>query len=176
MKRFIAAFMDDCIKEITEIITGLNEFTFRSKGTVIRQPGWRILYPPQKPSSKNKQDSENSLDNQILPIVKNGDPVINQKANLAERQTRPPKLYTEATLLAAMETAGKAITFNALVIIFGFLVLLLSNFPPTRNMGIMVSLNMFTCFLGAITLLPAALNWIRPRICKVTWVGPADQG
>jgi len=76
--------------------------------------------------------------------------------------------------IQTMETAGKAITFNALVVIFGFLVLLLSNFPPTRIMGIMVSLNMFTCFFGALTLLPAALNKIRPRNCSVPWVDSSE--
>ncbi len=75
-------------------------------------------------------------------------------------------VYRELTA-RTMETAGKAILFNALVVIFGFLVLLFSTFPPTRNMGIMVSLNMFTCFIGAVTLLPASLNWIRPRNCRV---------
>jgi len=72
--------------------------------------------------------------------------------------------------IQTMETAGKAITFNAIVVICGFLVLLLSNFPPTRIMGIMVSLNMFTCLLGALTLLPAALNKLRPMQCRVPWV------
>ena len=81
----------------------------------------------------------------------------------------PSNIYRQITV-RTMETAGKAITFNALVVIFGFLVLLLSNFPPTRIMGVMVSLNMFTCFLGALTLLPAALNGIRPRNCTVPWV------
>lgn len=106
-KRFISVFMDDCIKEITEILTGLNEYSFRSKGTVIRQQGWRILYPPKKSSYKNTLDDENSVNNQTLPIVKNNDSVINKKADQVERQTRAPKLYTEATLLGAMETAGR---------------------------------------------------------------------
>jgi predicted RND superfamily exporter protein len=80
----------------------------------------------------------------------------------------PGPVYQELTV-RTMETAGKAIAFNAFVVIFGFLVLLFSNFPPTRNMGILVSINMFTCFLGALTLLPAVLNGIRPRACRVSW-------
>jgi len=77
-------------------------------------------------------------------------------------------VYGQLTI-RTMETAGRAIAFNALVVMFGFLVLLLSNFPPTRNMGIMVSLNMFTSFVGALTLLPAALNGLRPKACGVSW-------
>ena len=82
---------------------------------------------------------------------------------------------------ATMMTAGKAILFNAIVVICGFLVLLFSRFPPTRTMGILVSLNMFACFVGALTLLPAAVNTFRPRFCcRVPWeaqVGPkSEQG
>jgi hypothetical protein len=73
----------------------------------------------------------------------------------------------EAITIRTMETAGKAIFFNALVVIFGFLVLLFSNFPPTRSMGYLISLNMFTCFLGALTLLPAAINLIRLKTIQV---------
>ncbi len=95
------------------------------------------------------------------------------RATHAQPSDFPDKTSTEVykvLTIQTMETAGKAITFNAIVVISGFLVLLLSNFPPTRIMGIMVSLNMFTCFLGALTLLPAALNKIRPIQCTVPWV------
>jgi predicted RND superfamily exporter protein len=97
-------------------------------------------------------------------------------ARHAERQDfsddRASTVYEQLTV-RAMDTAGKAIAFNALVVIFGFLVLLMSNFPPTRNMGIMVSLNMFTSFVGSLTLLPAALNGLRPQACKVSWAQDA---
>ncbi len=83
---------------------------------------------------------------------------------------RDPKVvYREVTVIT-VSTAGKAILFNALVVVCGFLVLLVSNFPPTRTMGILVSLNMFTCCLGALTLLPAAVNIFRPRFCcRIPW-------
>ena len=66
----------------------------------------------------------------------------------------------------AMATAGKAIFFNAIVVVGGFLVLVASQFPPSRHMGIMVSLTMFTSFLAAVTVLPALLSWVDPRFCR----------
>jgi hypothetical protein len=62
-----------------------------------------------------------------------------------------------------MQTSGRAIFFNAVVVAFGFLVLMWSNSPPNRNMGILVSLNMATSFLGAMTVLPCVLNLVKPE-------------
>ena len=52
-----------------------------------------------------------------------------------------------------MLSTGKAITFNAVVVISGFLVLLFSVFPPNRTLGALVSMNMFTSFLGTLSLM-----------------------
>ena len=64
-------------------------------------------------------------------------------------------LKTESNQLDAIKTTmlhtGKAITFNAVVVISGFLVLLFSVFPPNRTLGALVSMNMFTSFLGTLT-------------------------
>ncbi len=73
------------------------------------------------------------------------------------------KLYLNQTgdkLLSAKKTmmhSGKAITFNAVVVIAGFLVLLASVFPPNRELGALVSLNMFTSFLGTLTVMMVLL-------------------
>jgi hypothetical protein len=67
----------------------------------------------------------------------------------------------EATFLT-MITSGEAIFFNAIVVIAGFLVFLTSNFPPNIKLGRLVALNMLTSFLGAITILPALLNKVKP--------------
>lgn len=61
-----------------------------------------------------------------------------------------------------MASSGKAIFFNALVVVAGFLVLLFSVTPPNRSLGLLVALNMVTSFLGAMTLLPAVLTFISP--------------
>jgi predicted RND superfamily exporter protein len=62
-----------------------------------------------------------------------------------------------------MQTSGRAIFFNAVVVAFGFLVLMWSNSPPNRNMGILVSLNMATSFFGAMSVLPCILNLVKPE-------------
>jgi len=69
------------------------------------------------------------------------------------------KIYAAETgdkLLTAQQTmqhSGRAIVFNAIVVITGFLVLLFSVFPPNRALGALVSLNMFTSFLGTVTIM-----------------------
>lgn len=69
-----------------------------------------------------------------------------------------PVTVTEHTMV----TTGKAIFFNAVVVAAGFAVLIFSLFPLHKNLGILVALNMSTSFIGAMTVLPALLNWIRP--------------
>jgi hypothetical protein len=64
-------------------------------------------------------------------------------------------------LLTAQKTmahSGRAISFNALVVIAGFLVLIFSVFPPNRELGFLVSLNMFVSFVGTITIMLILLN------------------
>ncbi|MCA9734986.1 MAG: MMPL family transporter [Deferribacteres bacterium] len=69
------------------------------------------------------------------------------KINALETQDRTK------TIQETMHHSGRAIIFNALVVIAGFLVLLASVFPPNRSLGALVSLNMFTSFLGTITIM-----------------------
>ncbi len=64
---------------------------------------------------------------------------------------------------ATLATSGRAILFNALVITAGFLTLMVSNFPPSRWLSALVSLNMVVSFLGAVTVLPAFLILFKPR-------------
>jgi len=70
-------------------------------------------------------------------------------------------ISTGNKLLTAQKTmahSGRAISFNAIVVIAGFLVLLFSVFPPNRELGALVSLNMFTSFLGTLTIMLVLLN------------------
>ena len=62
-----------------------------------------------------------------------------------------------------MGTAGRAILFNAVVVTTAFLVLMFSNFPPSRSLGALVSVSMVSSFLGAVTVLPACLAFFRPK-------------
>ena len=69
----------------------------------------------------------------------------------------------EAITLATMVTSGKAIFFNAIVVIGGFLVFLTSNFLPNYYLGAMMALNMGACLVASMTVLPAILNTFKPR-------------
>ena len=82
------------------------------------------------------------------------------------RLTRHSMEKGSALTQAVMATAGRAIFYNAVVVIGGFLVLLASQFPPSRHMGMMISLNMFTSFLASVTVLPALLVALDPKFCR----------
>jgi len=77
------------------------------------------------------------------------------------QQYRVNAANTGDKLLTARKTmnhTGRAISFNAIVVIAGFLVLIFSVFPPTRQLGALVSLNMFTSFIGTVTVMMVLLN------------------
>jgi DNA topoisomerase-3 len=99
--RMLEAFHADCIKEITKI-TVLSGSKFMASGTVIQTPGWRAVFNDK---DEEKKDEENAT----LPKVTQGEILpITDKA-LLEKQTKAKPLYNEASLLKALETAGKEI-------------------------------------------------------------------
>jgi DNA topoisomerase-3 len=99
--RMLEAFHQDCIKEITKI-TVESGSTFMASGTVIQSPGWRAVF---NDTDEEKKEEENPT----LPKVQQGENLpITDKA-LLEKQTKPKPLYNEASLLKALETAGKEI-------------------------------------------------------------------
>ncbi len=98
IRRFLAGFMKDCVKDQTEILTETSGEIFRSFGSVIQQAGWRTIYTDDTDEEEQK-----------LPQVKQSDPVKLKTPKLEEKKTKAPALHTEASILAAMETAGKTI-------------------------------------------------------------------
>ncbi|HBX52924.1 MAG: DNA topoisomerase III [Bacteroidetes bacterium RIFOXYA12_FULL_35_11] len=100
-RRFIAAFYPDCVASNTTVIGNVDEHEFSATGKVILEPGWRILYPKKEDDSKDDELQE-------MPEFKKGEHGPHQP-DLQEKQTQPPKPHTEATLLRAMETAGKQV-------------------------------------------------------------------
>ena len=99
MKRFLSVFLPECVKSQTDIISLFGKHTFKSNGTVIKLAGWREVY----------QDQVEEGAESLLPDVQDKDPVTHQSLQLREGQTKAPPLYNEASILAAMETAGRAI-------------------------------------------------------------------
>ncbi|MDA3817641.1 MAG: DNA topoisomerase, partial [Prolixibacteraceae bacterium] len=97
-RRFIATFYPDCIVMNTTVMGKVANHKFKATGKVIESEGWRVLYP-KKGGDKNEQ---------ILPHFEKGEKG-EHTPDLLEKQTQPPKYFTEATLLRAMETAGKQV-------------------------------------------------------------------
>lgn len=100
-RRFIANFYADSKVSTTTVLGKVDQVEFKCSGKQILSPGWRVVYG-------NTADEENKGDEQIMPefvIGESGE----HEPSLQEKQTTPPKPYTEATLLRAMETAGKQV-------------------------------------------------------------------
>ncbi len=119
LTRLIAAFYPPCVKKITTVNGVSNAVPFQAKGTVIESAGWTSLYPsrPVKPQTETALASSRAgtvePNEQILPNF-----VVNETGPhepfLKECETKPPKHYTENTLLASMETAGRFVEEEAL--------------------------------------------------------------
>lgn len=107
-RAFIAAFYPDCKFETTTVIGEVKadevpSTLFRTNGKVIIEEGWRIVF---KKSNDNADDDNTQESESTLPVFKKGESG-SHIPSLTEKWTQPPKPYTEATLLRAMETAGK---------------------------------------------------------------------
>lgn len=100
-RRFIAAFYPDCQFNTTTVIGEASKVEFKATGKLIVNPGWRALYAGQKDDEDDKEQGGG-----ILPEFLVGE-TGHHTPSLLDKFTQPPKLYTEATLLRAMETAGK---------------------------------------------------------------------
>lgn len=103
-RRFIGIFYPDCKFDTTTIYGQVDEYQFKATGKVITDPAWKILWTRQQ----QEEDSTTSDEEKTLPDFVKGEsgPHV---PDLAEKQTTPPKPYTEATLLRAMETAGRMV-------------------------------------------------------------------
>lgn len=99
--RMLESFHKECIKELTRISIESGA-KFVANGTVIRSFGWRSVY---NEADEEKKDDDNA----ILPKVEAGELLPVEEKALLEKQTKPKPLYNEASLLKALETAGKEI-------------------------------------------------------------------
>ncbi len=98
-KRFIAVFYPDCEVANTTVMAKAGEEEFKATGKQIIDPAWRVVFG----NTADKQNDEN-----VLPVYEKGEhgPHLPE---IQEKETQPPKYYTEADLLRAMETAGKQV-------------------------------------------------------------------
>ena len=106
-RRFIACFYPDCRFLTTTVLGEAAKVPFKTTGKQISEPGWKAVF--EKESNLEESDEEKQPDpEKTLPVFVVGERGAHQPG-LAEKQTQPPKPYTEATLLRAMETAGKGV-------------------------------------------------------------------
>ncbi len=103
-KRFIAVFYPDCKFSTTTVLGKVEDVEFKVTGKEILSPGWRVVYG--KEDTVQADDDKKTDDERTLPTFTQGETGSHQPT-LTEKYTTPPKYYTEATLLRAMETAGK---------------------------------------------------------------------
>ena len=100
--RMIEAFSEKCVKDTTTVTAECAGAEFTIKGSVIRQAGWRAVY--------GEEDKEEIS----IPDWQEGDTLTLKGCSITEGKTKPKPLHTEATLLSAMETAGKEVEDDAL--------------------------------------------------------------
>lgn len=104
-RRFIATFYPDCKVSTTTVLGEVDKIGFKVTGKQILEPGWRVVFAKEQIEDKEEKEGD---EEQALPAFVKGEsgPHV---PDLKEKWTQPPKLYTEATLLRAMETAGKLV-------------------------------------------------------------------
>ena len=116
-RRFIGVFLPDCKFSTTTVLGEVDGVEFKVTGKEILEPGWRVVREKSSESSENSDNSENSekedKEEKTLPTFVKGESGDHQPT-LTEKWTTPPPYYTEATLLRAMETAGKFVEDEAL--------------------------------------------------------------
>ena len=113
-RRFIAVFYPDCKFSTTTVLGKVEDVEFKVSGKEILEPGWRTIYaqqqtstpPPINPQPSSSEDDDKRDEERTLPTFVKGESGPHTPT-LTEKWTTPPKYYTEATLLRAMETAGK---------------------------------------------------------------------
>ena len=111
-KRFLAVFHPPARYANTTIVTEIESEQFRTRGKVTLDPGWRAVYGQVASGSGRTGDGEDEDGNGEsgeLPALTEGQKVLCKSAESEAKETRPPPRYNEATLLMAMETAGKLI-------------------------------------------------------------------
>lgn len=102
-RRFIAVFYPDCKFSTTTVLGEVDKVEFKATGKQILEPGWRVIFAKEQQEEPKEGEEE-----RVLPLFTIGESGPHTP-DLTEKWTQPPKPYTEATLLRAMETAGKLV-------------------------------------------------------------------
>lgn len=104
-RRFVAVFYPECKVSNTTVEGKVEEIPFKASGKQVLEPGWKILYPKEQ---QVKEEDAKEEKEQALPVFTVGEHGPHEPL-IHKGKTTPPKYYTEATILRAMETAGKQV-------------------------------------------------------------------
>src|SRR3954463_3196934 len=105
-RRFLAVFHPEAEFENTRVETTVAEHIFRTRGRVLIVPGWRGVYGEL---AEGQRDEDDEGGDQQLPKLEQGEDAEVREVESLEKETKPPRRYTDASLLGAMETAGKLV-------------------------------------------------------------------
>jgi len=106
-KRFLAIFHPDAVFERTRVETTVADNVFRTSGRVLIEAGWRSVYG-EEAQGEGEPEADSGGD-QLLPKLERGEDSETREVESLRKETQPPRRFTEASLLSAMETAGKDI-------------------------------------------------------------------
>jgi DNA topoisomerase-3 len=106
-RRFLAVFHPPARYARTTVITLVEEERFRTRGKVTLEAGWRSVYGVEPDQERQSEDEE--AEGGEIPALQEGQTVRCIAAEIEDKMTKPPPRYSEATLLSAMETAGKLV-------------------------------------------------------------------
>ncbi len=107
-RRFLAAFHPEAVFENTRLETTVAEYVFRTSGKVLVVPGWRGVYGEGMDEGAERDDDDEGR-SQNLPKLEQGEDADVREVASEAKETKPPRRYSDASLLAAMETAGKLV-------------------------------------------------------------------
>ncbi len=107
-RRFLAVFHPDAVFENTSVETEVAGHAFRTRGKVMLEPGWRGVYG-ESADAEPREGEEDEGREQQLPRLEQGEQVETRDVRSEQKETRPPRRYSEGSLLAAMETAGRLV-------------------------------------------------------------------
>src|SRR5215211_6925004 len=105
-KRFLAVFHPEAVFERTRVETTVAGHVFRTSGRRLMEPGWKSVYGVEAQGGRAEDDSGGD---QLLPKLDQGETVETRDLESLRKETQPPRRFTDASLLGAMETAGKDI-------------------------------------------------------------------
>jgi DNA topoisomerase III len=115
VRRFLAVFHPEAVFENTRVETTVlpagndaGGCVFRTRGKLLLVPGWRGVYGQMPSEAKSAAEEDEGADQQ-LPKLSEGEPVETLEVASARKETKPPRRYSDASLLGAMETAGKLV-------------------------------------------------------------------